>query len=50
MATQGYYPYGETRYHYPVLLRGSTGSLYTGQRSISKLGLMDYKARMYDLV
>jgi RHS repeat-associated protein len=44
VGTQGYYPYGETRY--------ATGSLYTdrlstGQQAIASLGLYNYKARYY---
>jgi RHS repeat-associated protein len=52
MGTQGYYPFGETRYK-TGNLNPPTGSpitdrLYTGQQEITGLGLYNYKARFYD--
>jgi RHS repeat-associated protein len=43
--TQGYYPYGETRYSTDTIF---TDRLYTGQQQLAGLGLYNYKARFYD--
>ena len=45
VGTQGYYPFGETRYTTDTLF---TDRLYTGQQQIAGLGLYNYKARDYD--
>ena len=45
VGTQGYYPFGETRYTTGTLY---TDKLYTGQQQIAGLGLYNYKARLYD--
>jgi RHS repeat-associated protein len=44
VSTQGYYPYGETRYSTNTII---TDRLFTGQQAIAGLGLYNYKARMY---
>ena len=45
VGTQGYYPFGGTRYTSGTLF---TDRLYTGQQQIAGLGLYNYKARYYD--
>jgi RHS repeat-associated protein len=45
MGTQGYFPFGETRYKTGSLI---TDRLFTGQQEITGLGLYNYKARFYD--
>ena len=40
-----YYPFGSTRFSSGSM---NTDRLYTGQRNVASLGLMDYHARMYD--
>ena len=45
VGTQGYYPFGGTRYTCGTLF---TDRLYTGQQQIAGLGLYNYKARYYD--
>ena len=45
VGTQGYYPYGETRYTSGSLF---TDRLYTGQQENSYIKLMNYRSRWYD--
>jgi RHS repeat-associated protein len=45
VGTQGYYPFGETRYSTNTII---TDRLFTGQQQLAGLGLYNYKARMYD--
>jgi RHS repeat-associated protein len=44
VGTQGYYPFGETRYSTNTII---TDRLFTSQQAIASLGLYNYKARYY---